>query len=352
MKFSYTIAGGAVRIDRVEEPQQIVIIPDNLDGYPVTELGDYALAGSSLEEIWLPTNLKKIGAYGFYNCERLRCLHCSSRTIDLGTGLFAGAGSVEVLDMELFEGEKSCLKELLSELRQTLRVRLRLGENGGEARLIFPEYYEESVENTPARILYIETHGCGHRYRYCFGGTEFEYQKYDELFPHVKVQEPEDLVTELALGRLGYPLRLSGKYEKMYQEYVTEHWKTAGRLLIGADVKGGRGYGNVEAGRIPWLVETVLRLEDGRPEDGRRKDGWPEDTRQEDRETNDRIDRGIRARPEIQVQELIQMAQQAGDTQAVSWLMDFRHRNTRREKGDEWNGQGQRKERKRRRFEL
>ena len=197
MKFSYTIAGGAVRIDRVEEPQQIVIIPDNLDGYPVTELGDYALAGSSLEEIWLPTNLKKIGAYGFYNCERLRCLHCSSRTIDLGTGLFAGAGSVEVLDMELFEGEKSCLKELLSELRQTLRVRLRLGENGGEARLIFPEYYEESVENTPARILYIETHGCGHRYRYCFGGTEFEYQKYDELFPHVKVQEPEDLVTEL-----------------------------------------------------------------------------------------------------------------------------------------------------------
>ena len=63
MKLSYTILGKTVRIDKIEDQQQVVIIPDILDGYPVTELGNYVLAGSSVEEIWLPADLKKIGAY-------------------------------------------------------------------------------------------------------------------------------------------------------------------------------------------------------------------------------------------------------------------------------------------------
>ena len=50
MKLSYTILGKTVRIDKIEDQQQVVIIPDILDGYPVTELGNYVLAGSSVEE--------------------------------------------------------------------------------------------------------------------------------------------------------------------------------------------------------------------------------------------------------------------------------------------------------------
>lgn len=42
------------------------------------------------------------------------------------------------------------------------------------AKLVFPEYFEESVENTPARIIMREMHGCGHMYRYCFDGTRFD----------------------------------------------------------------------------------------------------------------------------------------------------------------------------------
>ena len=54
---------------------------------------------------------------------------------------------------------------MLAELRQTLFVDYH-GKQ--EARLVFPEFFEESVENTPARIIMREMHGCGHRYRYCF----------------------------------------------------------------------------------------------------------------------------------------------------------------------------------------
>ena len=121
-EFVYTIEKETVRIDKVREPEAVVVIPEKIEGYPVTELGAYVLAGSKVVDLYLPMQLRKIGAYGFYNCEQLRRISCGSRMIDLGAGLFAGAGSVEFLDFTLFEGEKSCFKELLSELRQTLRV--------------------------------------------------------------------------------------------------------------------------------------------------------------------------------------------------------------------------------------
>ncbi|MCI8661098.1 MAG: leucine-rich repeat protein [Lachnospiraceae bacterium] len=319
MEFSHTVVKDTIRIDKIIDPREMVVIPEAIEEFPVTELGPYVLAESEAIELWLPSRLKKIGAYGFYNCEKLERIHISSRTTDLGAGLFAGASHVGFLDIMVFEGEKSNLKELLSELRQTLRVKLHLCEETGngryvkkaEARLIFPEYYEESVENTPARILYIETHGCGHRYRYCFAGTRFQYEGYDALFPHIMVQEKEELVTELALGRLKYPWGLSEKHKEMYEKYVREHWEIAGQLMIEADLQGERGNRNVEAGGIVWLAEKLL---------GRTSAN------------------GESLLPYARIQKLIQMAGHAGDTEAVSRLMDFWHHN-----------QG---EKKRRRFEL
>ncbi len=293
MKWNYTVIDQSVRIDRAEEPELLAVIPEELDGLPVTELGAYVLAHSPVEEIHLPSHLVKIGAYGFYGCEKLRRIYCYGRVLDLGTGLFADASNVEFLDITLFEGEKSCFQELLSELRQTLRVRVHLPD-GQEARLIFPEYYEEAVENTPARILFIETHGCGHRYRYCFVKREFQFAGYDEIFPHVQVQEPEELAAELAIGRLQYPVGLRSRFRDMYENYVREHWKAAGRSLLNADRVFEARATNLESGQIPWLAEHYLS---------------------EDSEEAAK-----------QISELTEMAQKAGNTEMVSWLMDFRHR--------------------------
>lgn len=310
MELKYTIVGQEARIDKIEEAASVVSVPEELEGFPVTELGPYVLSGSDVEEIHLPPFLRKIGAYGFYECERLRRIYCYGRVTDLGAGLFAGVHSVELLDITEFAGERSCFQELLSELRQTLRVRVRLASE--EARLIFPEYFEESVENTPARILFIETHGCGHRYRYCFANRQFQYRGYDELFPHAMVQEPEELVTELALGRLLFPAGLSEGHRRMYLDYVREHWQAAGKLLIAADGWNGGQVTNLEPGGLPWLVETVITGESA-------------------------------------LETLISMAQQAGDTEMVSWLMDYRHR---RHSEAESPGTAAGRNRRKRRFEL
>lgn len=332
MELKYTITGREARIDKIEEAGAVVSVPEELEGCPVTELGAYVLSGSDVEEVHLPPGLKKIGAYGFYECDKLRRIYCYSRVTDLGAGLFAGVRSVELLDITEFEGEKSCFQDMLSELRQTLRVRLRPAESGEEARLIFPEYFEESVENTPARILFIETHGCGHRYRYCFANRQFQYLSYDELFPHAKVQEPEELVTELALGRLLFSAGLSEAHRGMYLDYVREHWQMAGRLLIDADGWNRGAVTNLEPGGLPWLVESVLSVGACIPGASPGKSLG------------------------MQLETLISMAQQAGDTEMVSWLMDYRHRMQTGAActgmgGEEGSLPGQQKRRKKR-FEL
>ncbi len=283
-----------IQIDKIPEPDSVVLIPEEEEGLSVTALGAYVCSGSEIEEVHIPIGVKKIGAYAFYGCQKLKAVYMGGRALDLGTGLFADTPLIRFLDFTEFEGERSCFKDILSEIRQTLRVRVHKGDK--EARLIFPEYFEESVENTPARILVTETHGCGHRYRYCFANREFQFAGYDELFPHVKVQESDELVTELAIGRILYPWGLSEKRCQMYLDYVREHWKCAGSLLIQADSPKRDQVTNLEPGMLPWLVETVLADETQNPETLAEK-----------------------------LAELIAIAQEKGDTEMVSWLMNYRH---------------------------
>lgn len=328
MKFIYTRIKDEIRIDKIEDPEAVIYVPEQFEGCPVTELGSYVLAHSAVEEIHLPPYVKKIGAYGFYECERLKRIYCYSRALDLGAGLFAGVPAAEYLDITEFAGERSCLKEMLAELRQTLRVQLHqmpaaVGET--EARLIFPEYYEDSVENTPARIVSIETHGCGHRYRYCFAGRVFQYRGYDELFPHVQVQEKEELVTELALGRLLYPRELSQKFREHYLDYVREHWKTAGKLLIQADRMQRNQVSNLEPGKLPWLVDEVLDEAKQDLDAGNRQSR--SGAGGEVKKSEEPVNTAQTARNLVdELGELISLAQEAGDTEMVSWLMERRHR--------------------------
>lgn len=180
--------------------------------------------GDALRELRLPSALRQVGAYALYNCGNLRRLEFYASTADWGTGVFTGCTAIEELSVHVDESGKSCLKEVLAELRQTLKVSCHGQE---ESRLIFPEFFEEAVENTPARILVTNTHGCGQKYRNCFVRTQLQFQEYDGLFPHVKVQEPEKLVADLALGRVMYPCCLSRRSREAYMEYLGDHRRAA-----------------------------------------------------------------------------------------------------------------------------
>lgn len=259
-QFLYENIGEEIKITACRSLDEAICIPEEIGGYPVTEIGDYAfsdsgkqqenqmgtgscpngrerteqplpyLCGKRLKEVHLPKSIRKIGRYAFYNCTMLAELSCSSNIQDLGSGFFTGCRRIGHIQIKVREDEKSCLKDLLSELRQMLTVTYE--SQRGKAMLLFPEFFEESVENTPARLLEIRTHGCGHRYRYCFDKTKFQFHEYDELFPHVKAQEPEEIVSRLALGRLQFPYELGKNAKNEYEGYVKDHIKSAFTILL------------------------------------------------------------------------------------------------------------------------
>ncbi len=255
----------SVRILECVSLDTMAVIPEMIASYPVTELAPYAfsdrgsrmtdlrkseetfiwsdddtddedsdagnsegeefedlpaITGDRLEKICLPSSLKKVGAYAFYNCANLKEIEFYSTTLDWGAGVFAGCYAVDTLSVYVDESRRSCLKDVLSQLHQSLNVEYH-GE--GEARLIFSDFYEEAVENTPARILVTNTHGCGKQYRNAFVNTQFQFQEYDSLFPYVKVQEEEEFVARLALSRVRFPYKLSDKYRNDYLDYLKIH---------------------------------------------------------------------------------------------------------------------------------
>ncbi|MCD8221584.1 MAG: leucine-rich repeat domain-containing protein [Clostridiales bacterium] len=310
MEFLYTVKGNEVCLDKILEPESETDIPEILEGLPVTELGAYVLSGTAIEVVHIPPQVRKIGAYAFYSCAKLKKIYCYGRATDLGAGVFADDRRIAYLDLTVFAGERSCMKEMLSEIRQTLRVQIHevnesrqpptattgatqttmTGTKAKEARLIFPEYFEESVENTPARKLMVETHGCGQRYRYCFVRREFQYAGYDDLFVHAQVQESEELSAEMAIGRLRYPRELGNRSRERYETYLREHWCAAAKVAIRADHPARQSVSNVDPETLPWLIEELIKPD-----------------------------------PE-QLREITDIAQREQDTAMVSWLMDYRHR--------------------------
>lgn len=220
------------------------------EGYEtIEEIPDYGFSGrTDLEEVILPLTVKKIGRYAFYNCRNLRKITFFSQIKDIGSGAFTGCHNVQELDVTIVNGDSSCLKEFLQELAELMVVHYRAD---GYAKLIFPEYFEEGIENTPARILSSQIHGSGLKYRNCLYKREIQFAAYDACFPMAQAMECPEVLQEMVLGRLRYPYQLQEAGRKRYEAYAREHFAELGKKLIQEnDVDG-----------IQWLLETYLEQE-------------------------------------------------------------------------------------------
>lgn len=271
MRVLYEEMLGGLSIQRCYGLDGRLLVPERIKNLPVRELSKYVLSevvrgrdtppveldgepelkGEQVEELVLPASLEKVGAYGFYNCYRLKKLAFHSTTLDWGAGVFTGCTGIEGLDIRVHEGRKSCFKDILAELGQTLVVDYRDGNGNMLAKLVFPEYFEDSVENTPARIIMREMHGCGHMYRYCFEETRFKVGEYDGLFRYMQVQERPALAVRLAVYRLFWPWGLSHNAKNAYWEYVGNHVREAAVGLLERD----------EAEILFWLAQAPFMNE-------------------------------------------------------------------------------------------
>ena len=275
--FAYEIRENSAVILRCFSRDGKAEIPEQIGGYPVVELGAYAfsahfgeaqleerlrdgkarlcipetiqgaipsaLCGERLEEIVLPRTLRKVGRYCFYNCENLRRIEFHGGLEDWGSGAFTGCHRVRGLCVYADADGRSHLKDVLDELREELEVEYFISDTEAEqaeegcrkripVRLIFPEYYEEGVENTPARILENHVHGSGILYRNCFQSRLFDFAQYDALFAYAKAWESGEVVSRMALNRLRFSYALGQKAKLQYIEYLTEHAEETGNWLL------------------------------------------------------------------------------------------------------------------------
>lgn len=274
MRIYYRLLGEGAEIVRCYGNDSKIILPVDVGGVPVVRVASYAfsdkkegedydtlvyetaapglfsrelslLAGALVKEIVFPATVREIGNYIFYGCKNLRKLEFSDCLTQIGSGAFTGCGVLGYLNIHMKKGNQSCVKEILGDLWQRIDVTFFYGDE--KAKLVFPEHYEEAVENTPARILYTQHHGSGNNYRQCFYNKEMDYEKYDSLFSVAAAWDKPSVLADLALNRLAYPHELSEICRQAYEgllkerycdilEYLIQKEKFA-KLRLFADIK-------------------------------------------------------------------------------------------------------------------
>ncbi|HEX2985318.1 MAG TPA: leucine-rich repeat protein [Caproiciproducens sp.] len=191
------------------------------------------LGGPSLREVFLPGEVETIGEYAFYNCTGLIRLSLGVGATRVGNGAFMNCGALREIHFSAAPNEVTCLPGLLTEIQREIRV---VFSDGGESSVwIFPEYFEESVENAPARIFEHFIHGAGYRYRQCFQGGRLNAEDYDRQFPMARVEAEPQTVLRIALERLRHPYCLSESSARQYFEHLRENAAAAAELLISED---------------------------------------------------------------------------------------------------------------------
>ncbi len=191
---------------------------------------EHILAGNEVEEIIFPDSLREIGRYIFYGCGNLKKLEFSDSLMQIGCGAFTGCHALEKLTVHMKQGKKSGVKEMLGEMWQRIDVTFLYEDK--KARLVFPEHYDEAVENTPARILYTEYHGSGSNYRQCFYNKELNYQEYDKLFEMAVVMDKLEVLVDMSFGRLEFPYELTEKAREEYRGYISKNLSKIAVYLV------------------------------------------------------------------------------------------------------------------------
>lgn len=263
MRLHYRVQGNQIEIIRCFGNDTKVVLPEQIENMPVTQVAPYAfsdrkeevsedarvyesaeaamfageehlLAGMEVEEIVFPDTVREIGNYVFYGCKGLEKLEFSDALMHIGSGAFTGCTGLKSLKVHLKSGNKSCVKEVLGDLWQRIDVTF-FYEDGKKAVLVFPEHYEEAVENTPARLLFTQHHGSGNNYRQCFYNKEMDYRKYDSLFTIAAARDKVEVLADMILNRLEYPYLLAENDKLSYEFLIRERYQEIIKYLIEKD---------------------------------------------------------------------------------------------------------------------
>ena len=161
----------------------------------------------------------------------------------MGSGVFTGCRLSRV-QIDFYDGDKSCLKEILTEIRYEILATLKYKNKGNtEVKILFPEHYLDAVENTPARIVENRYYGSGGEYRECFYRKTLDYMKYDRMFSISQVRDEAKATAGIALLRMKYPYNLTKENSDIYENYIRKNMKDITDYFLEDEKQGEMFYG-------------------------------------------------------------------------------------------------------------
>ena len=145
---------------------------------------------------------------------------------------FMNCTKLNMLVMRGSPKDKSCLKQILSQISTLVRVRWADSDGNAIAQACFFEYDQTYDEIGPAHIFKLNMNGEGFRARQAFMDRVFVWKQYDEIFSEAIAQESEDDLLDMAFYRLIYAYELSKEARQQFLEYIVNHKKRLSELII------------------------------------------------------------------------------------------------------------------------
>lgn len=251
----------SAKIVRVFSNLTVAVIPSEIDGYPVKELGNYCFApdspvtghpfatktsvpvsslaefcGNYIKSVHLPESVEKIGDYTFYNCRNLTALTLTDRLRSIGSDAFMNCHNLRHISLKGSPSKKSGLRQILSQISWDVEAVFYHSAASDsfqkEAVIFFPEYYEACDEIAPAHIFGRRIIGEGFRARQCFQNDILDFSQYDKIFPKACVEESVQTLCQIAFQRLRYPYQLADADSLQYADYIFKHAQALCRQFI------------------------------------------------------------------------------------------------------------------------
>ena len=97
-KLTYKISNRQVIITECDRGATYVVIPNKLNGYPVTVIGDRAFSkcNDTLKSVTIPDSVTTIGESAFYFCTSLKNITIPNSVTTIGAGAFSFSGLTEI----------------------------------------------------------------------------------------------------------------------------------------------------------------------------------------------------------------------------------------------------------------
>lgn len=243
---------GSARILRVYALDGIIIIPEQLDGHSVAEVGSYCfsdverlpdvpiqeteirnrgadsgdfllIAGSDVESLILPDSIVEIKDFAFYNCRKLRKIQIGGKTRKIGSDVFMNCSSLQKIEIRCGVEESSGVAMILQQISTEIVIHFMGNARALEAKLLYPEYSESYDEIAPAHIFGRNITGEGFRARQLLENGVVQLERYDSILDKAAVEESGLTIGRLALCRLLYPVALRQDRQMEYERQIRLH---------------------------------------------------------------------------------------------------------------------------------